>query len=574
MLRDDDVLSSLLMATQVGVRGAHLPGAGTDVHVGLETPEDDASMVAHHEAAHLGLNYMTAFGLLLRSMGAESLSPRASPGMDERLEAMVNLCRTTHEVFATTSGVWRSTTDFDSALAHYPAYRQYFDAGRSLVGSLREGSFAAHTAVECACWAAMQAPVGDLLRKHGVAKMTAELVPENLRPDVRLNILLASDLDPGMLDVALPPAWRDELMFDGNLDVPDLHVTFVVVASAYYNAFGELLAEAGMPTFAFDGHKSDPALRDWLEAHPPSIAEPIFYRPNTSGVDRFWTVTMSDAERVVLSDGRALVAEHFSDLPDVGDERTLGRDSFAVGGEQGSSVLVVVRPLQTLLKQYRIDADDTALLQAAATDGIVTAVRVEAEHSSGEIVTVLGILNSRAQLDALAAMPTDHGVLASIGDTCNWFSTWANYWTPALKSTAYAVRLADFPRRLWLDGLEREGNAPRCQPFTMGSDEKIPPGLGGLAVFFSAEENADDPPFLVVGTKRTTDAVAAALAAIFGPNTIGLHGFGAQQAKFRALVERLIPAEPWFDARSLEDLPNFAKMGERFRLAGRIAQRE
>ncbi len=50
---------------------------------------------------------------------------------------------------------------------------------------------------------------------------------------------------------------------------------------------------------------------------------------------------------------------------------------------------------------------DTAILQAAATDGIVMAVRAEGEHPSGEMVTVLGVLNSRAQLDLLAAMRSD-----------------------------------------------------------------------------------------------------------------------------------------------------------------------
>ncbi len=574
MLRDDDVLTGLLMAAPAGAHGAHLPGAGTNVHVHTGTPSDEASMIAYHEAAHLGLNHLTAFGLMLQVMGAESLPPKSSPTIHERLSAMVDLCRNTHEVFATTSGVWRSTADFDGALTSYPAYKQYFDAGRSLAGSLREGSFAAHTAVECACWAAMQAPVGELLHQHGVEGLTSELVPENLRPDVRLNVLLDAHLDPRMLDVALPAAWRDKLMVDGDLDVSDLYAAFIAVASAYYHAFREVLVEAGLPTFAFDEHKSDPALRSWLEVHPPQVAGPILSRPGADGIDRFWTVAISDAERVVVWSGRPLIAVHFGDLPTIVGGHPLGHESFAVGEEQDSSILVIVRPLQTLLKQYQVDPDSAALLRAAATDGIVTAVRAEASHQSGEIVTVLGILDSRVQLDMLLSVPAVHGVLASVSEASTWFPAWSNYWLPALTATSYVVRLLDFPRRLWLDGLEREGCQPLCQPISIGSEEGVSGGLSALAVFFGSAEDPIGPPILVVGTAHTANAVESALTTIFGPETVDRHGLPAPQAKFAALAQRLVVAEPWFDARSLEDLPDFAKMGEHFRHAGRIVRRE
>ncbi len=572
-LHDDDVLDGLLMAAAAPTRGAHHPGAGTDVYVDVARQGAEAAMVAHHEAAHLALNYMTSYGLVLRAMGADAALPTPPPGLRPRLAAMVGLCRRTHEVFATTSGVWRAPGLFDDALREYPSYQEHLDAGRALAGSLREGSFAAHTAVECACWAAMQAPLGDLLQHHGVEQLTAELVPAEMRPDVRLQVLLDAALDPAFLDVAVPVAWRNGLIRDGGIAIDDLHATFTVVASSYYHAFAAVLVDVGLPTFAFDGHKTDPTILQWLEAHPATVAEPIHYRPSEEGIDRFWAVTVSDAERVVISTGRPLVVVPFADLPATGDERTLGRDFFVAGGEDESSVLVIVRPLRTLLQQYRVDDDGAALLWASATDGVVTAVRAETQRSDGQVVTVLGVLSSRAQVDALAALPTAHGLLASVSDTCNWFPAWSNYWSPALMASAYAVRLADFPRRLWIDGLEQEGQAPRVQPFTVGTDASVPGGLGGLAVYFGSGDVPADPPFLVLGTARTVNAVASALDAVFGAGTVGRVGLPSPEAKFLAIVQRLVAAEPWFDARGLEDLPDFAKMGERFQEAGRIARR-
>lgn len=286
MLRDDDLVAALRATGAAPASGSHLPGGGTDLRIGVDSVGDDAEMVAHHEAAHLELNYVTGFGLILRAVGSQ-LQAAPDERAERQLAGLVDLCRDTHEIFATTTGVWRSRAPFDAALAAYPAYHRYLDAGRALAGSLREGSFAAHTAMMCACWAAMQPPVGQLLAQHRVDEITADLIPESWRPDRRIEVLLQARFDPATVDVALPASWRDEELRAADLEVSRLHETFVAVASTYYYEFGAILDDAGLPTYAFDGHKSDPALGAWLQANPAPRSEVIHFRPSADGNDGF-----------------------------------------------------------------------------------------------------------------------------------------------------------------------------------------------------------------------------------------------------------------------------------------------
>jgi hypothetical protein len=528
-------------------------------------------MVTHHEAAHLELNYVTAFGLLLRVVGSDLQSEEAPPDASERLSGLVDLCRETHEVFATTSGVWRSHGDYDQALAEYPAYERFLRAGRSLSGNLMEGSFAAHTAMMCACWAAMQPPIGVLFENRNPAELARGLLGNELRPDHRLSVLLQAKLDPASIDVAIPRSWWDQELRSANITVPRMHETFVAVASAYYQAFAEILVQAGLPTYAFDGHKSDPILRDWLELHPPTTGEAIFFRPSSDGADRFWPVTISDGERVILETGRELVPVHLADLPARGDEHNVGWDTFVRGGVDNSSILVVVRPVRTLFKQYAISEEGSSLLRSAGTDGIITAVRADVDFESGRKATLLGVLSTRAQVEVLATMPAKHGVLASISEACNWFPNWSHYWTPAMRASAHAIRLADFPRRLWLDGLDAEQQRPYAQPFSIGPDPARY-GIAGLVVWFTSEYDPSDPPFLVISSRRTVMGLTAALKTLFGDKTVASGSPPGWDRTF-ALIQRLVEGEPWFDARGLEDLPDIGKMGDLYQRAARAAER-
>lgn len=571
-MRDDDLLVSLQMAERAtGAHGRHEPGSGTDLHIGIDSLGSDAEMVSQHEAAHLELNYVTAYGLLLRAVGSqlgEEAADRAA--IAAQLAGLIGLCRVTHEIFATTTGVWRSHPPFEHALASYPAYQGFLRSGRTLAGHLLEGSFAAHTAMMTACWAAMQPPIGELLQEPEIGELSAQRIPQALHPD-RLGVLLRSGLDPAVVDVALPESWRAQELRTATLAVPRLHETFVAVASAYYHAFAAVLVDHGLPVYAFDGHKSDPLLHAWLDTHPAPRGEVIHFRPGAEGNDRFWPVTLSDGERIIPHAQRELIALHFADLPAAGSAQMIGRDTFLCGDPDVSSVLVIVRPVRTLLHQYEVSEDSAILLRAAATDGVITAVRADVEFVSGRRATYLAVLSSRVQLQTLAKLPSAHGVLASVSETCSWFPTWSRYWAPALMTHTHAIRWADFPRRLWLDGLEAESAPARAQPFTIGAGDD-PSGLAGLLVWFAERYDPADPPFLMLGSRRTVSSVSSALVTLFGEGTLRTEA-PPEWARTAALIARLIEGEPWLDARALEDLPDFAKIGERYRAAARAARR-
>lgn len=184
------MIASFHVGNGPSAAGVHVPGLGTDLNLGVDSVVADADMVANHEAAHLELNYVTGFGLLLRAVG----------------------------------------------------------------------SFAAHTAMMCACWAAMQPPIGQLLVDHDLGELTAEHVAAGWRTDRRLAVLLPAKLDPAAVDVALPAAWRTEELRTAALGVARLRETLVAVAGTYHRTFAEVLVDNEMPTYGFDGHKSAPAL--------------------------------------------------------------------------------------------------------------------------------------------------------------------------------------------------------------------------------------------------------------------------------------------------------------------------
>jgi hypothetical protein len=556
------------MASTVPPRGSHVPGGGTELHFDVTSYGADAEMAAHHEAAHLELNHLTAFGVLLRAVGLELESDRPSVDAEGRLAELVGLCRTTHEIFATTSGVWLSSGPFDQALAAYPSYDGFFQAGRTLAGSLREGSFAANIAMASACWVAMQPPIGSVLADRELREVSADLIGDELRPDHRMRVLLDAQFDLAMVDVALPDCWRDEELRSAKLEVPRFQETFMAVASAYYDLFAKVLFDAGLSTLVFDGHMSDPVLRAWLERHPAPVREVVRSKPGAAGVDPFWAVTLSDGERVVLHPDRELIAMHLGDLPAHGEGRDAGRDTFVQGEPDSTSILVVVRPLRTLFKQYRLNDTSAALLRAAATDGIITACRAEAELASGRQATFLGVLSSRAQLDALADMPSRHGILASVSETCTWFPSWSNYWGFALQANTHTVKAADLPRRLWLDALSTEHASIQWQPFTMTTSHGELP-VTGLLVWFGERYEATDPPLLVLGSRRTVVAFGAALAKLFGRETLKIDP-PPEWEKTSLLARQLVDAEPWLDARSLQDLPDFAKMSDPYSRVGRL----
>src|SRR5450755_712818 len=138
-LEDDDVLrvstSSLHAPT-----GFTLPGGGSMLYPGGR--HELRAMVADHERQHIDLNGQSAFGHLLTRVGVyvTGTDKETSRRARARLAALVDLCCTTHEVYATGPALWHMTQSADAALQDYPRYRRYLELGRMLCGDFKEDS--------------------------------------------------------------------------------------------------------------------------------------------------------------------------------------------------------------------------------------------------------------------------------------------------------------------------------------------------------------------------------------------------------------------------------------------------
>ncbi|MET7488527.1 hypothetical protein [Streptomyces sp. NPDC005538] len=177
--------------THGGSRGAYLPG-GFDLH--LRGRGDDAErLVHHHEAQHVLLTDTTAWGAAL-------VLTSQVPRWAELFNQLLELCRTTHESFATymsCSVAAASTGSFEAALASYPDYVglvDRLDRHLAAIPGEHRRSLAA-TALARVC---MQTPVIGQM----AAAWPRALTPGELReidvPDGRLRTLYR---DPAGLPV-------------------------------------------------------------------------------------------------------------------------------------------------------------------------------------------------------------------------------------------------------------------------------------------------------------------------------------------------------------------------------------
>ena len=101
-------------AAPTGSRGQAIVGRGTTVWADLGQ-RALSTMVSEHERCHSELNLKTSFGALLLSAAAWAAQvPARTEGGDEpasMLSDLLGRCRTTHETYATSLGVWRTSRD-------------------------------------------------------------------------------------------------------------------------------------------------------------------------------------------------------------------------------------------------------------------------------------------------------------------------------------------------------------------------------------------------------------------------------------------------------------------------------
>ncbi len=550
-LRDDDLMLSARAAQAFAARGEYRMGHETVVVLGQS--DTSWAMVSRHEQTHLELNLMTTFGLLLRVLATDDW--RRSRNEDV-LPQFLQRCRTTHEIVATTAGVWWTSRASDSFLDEYPDYVRHLDAGVEISQGLLPGSYAAIAAVFCAGLVAMQAPLGQYLADK---PLSAASLPQAAWPDHRLAVLRRAHLSLDEVDVDIPTSWISGRVTEVDASVHDHQRRWGLMASAYYQAFQHILERDGIVSQPYDN--VDPAVERWADTviDARSIVMPRQYTgPSATGPeDPHWQVAASDREQVQLRSGRRLVAFQASALADTPTREHSFCLSHLVGGpKDDKSVLVVVRPLATLLRQYRVDRPTRALLEQAAIAGVVTAVRVEIV-AAGELTTVLATLDYPNDFKRIGALASRNGLLGSVSMACMSAWPWLAAMTPTLGRRAHVTVLMDTPRRHLVDHLERTHES-------VGYDTLQMSNPGGPPIYVLALRLPDfevfvDRPYVVVGSEHAVRGLEVVLEYSSTINSNRVEGLGGQPDKSLATLVRLLNEEPTFDALGWTDLWSSAK---------------
>lgn len=188
-LRDDDIVNAL--ASRSLSSGLYEPSGRWQLRLGDDLAVLRGLMVSRHEATHGLLNRTTSFGTVILALGAIEVgsSPNRSAHARNCLVALVNRCRTTHEVVATAWGVYATDMDAEVLLSPYPGYGAYYAQAVAIAPGWPERSVGKQLAVLHFTRTCMQSRVLEQLLQFGVDGFTPETISEEDSPDSRFTLL-------------------------------------------------------------------------------------------------------------------------------------------------------------------------------------------------------------------------------------------------------------------------------------------------------------------------------------------------------------------------------------------------
>ncbi len=574
-LQDDDVLRASTSSLHAP-SGFTLPGGGSMLYPG--GPHEMRAMVADHERLHVDLNGHSAFGHLLARVGAcvNGTDQETSRRARARLAALVDLCRTTHEVCATGPSLWHTTQSADKALQDYPRYRRYLELGRMLCGDFKEDSMAAEYLVVAACWVAMQVPLHSELKTYDEDDIAA--IPEMLRPDVRLQALLdrRESLDFTWIPDAVPQEWLTGRAIDISREgLASADSSFVerttTLSVRLYLQYGQLLEELGMPVLEWDGHCKYAGARISELVDPPLLlseaidgtsdyaAEAV--RETLLAINPLPQLELHEQERLVRREPAGpLHVRPITDFP-VQSVSDWALVDFIVD-EPVPHILVVVRPVELVIEQYAPDERTVELLRGAARGGVLTAARVTTVPRPGELLTVMALLTEHAHLGLLTQLPTEPEqcppyVVSNTSFSCMLVPAWGEYWVLLMQMLTTPVTLCDVLPSQWLRRLTAsEDNSGLSFAIT---ELHPPPGydlvhvdaLAAIAIELAEAHGMMDRWTVLFGSPGMIGPLAATLAKQHAVKAEEPDLLTSSIAPTSAVMARLASEEPWFDREGL-----------------------
>ncbi|MFI6624375.1 hypothetical protein [Streptomyces sp. NPDC050528] len=431
-----------------GSRGAYLPG-GFDLY--LRGRGDDAErLVHHHEAQHVLLTDTTAWGAAL-------VLTSQVPQWAQLFNQLLELCRTTHESFATymsCSVVAASTASPEAALAAYPDYVglvDRLDRHLAAIPGEHRRSLAA-TALARVC---MQTPVIGQM----AAAWPQALTPGELReidvPDGRLRTLyrdpaglpvdvvaaadeaVAAEFGPSPLSADLPGTGAAAL--DDRFDEAWARWEDLVFA-----ALAARLTEAGATVLG--SHEHLPATAELVTrvaATVPGLRLTVDLDPDPPDRSmvaqvlrqaRLWLTAEPRPARLITF-GQDVDPDEVVRVVDA-TTRVAGRPNVVLGA----------RLPNRLLAGYAFPESDRARL--AGLDGPVLALRTLADDGTDRDTDAVWHVRLRDPADVAeltAALDGGADVTCCVAASCLSDERWRTQWLPVLQDTAPVIWLIDVP---------------------------------------------------------------------------------------------------------------------------------
>lgn len=317
----------------------------------------------------------------------------------------------------------------------------------------------------------------------------------------------------------------------------------------------EVLRSSGFPTLDWDANVRDEDLLAVSKLGAARDEIPRSLGLKGDSLDPFnpthLNLRLFDGERwIQRGPPAAALAVHLLDIPEDEGQGTIGPQHLVAEIEGQRNVLVVVRPLQLLLAQYELDEQSRRTLVAAATDGVITAVRRTVIFQDRK-VALLAVISSVSELERLQTVGTD-GVVSSVSLACVGEPSWRDYWLGSLHATSDIVLSCDIPLSQWLEICEAEITpaALRFECQEAKTENTVTP-TQFLAIEYN-ESNKVDTRQLIMGSPTAISSLASALKQ-------SIHVRAAHDAvmvptskTWRQVIARLLEEEPWFDRRGVD----------------------
>jgi hypothetical protein len=508
-----------------------------------------ARLVTVHEALHAVLNDTTAFGALLAACAV--LAKVVGGPYKLALKTLVEQCRGVHEAFATFQSLWLVVAGDTSYLSGYPRYLRWYKDASELV-PVPDHMRRKEMMLEAAARVCMQAPV--LTRLTGETAVIADALPPPAgeRPDERFALLhrvadakfWARAWDQCAVAVSDTPLW--EALEASDHDVALRPETYddafseplATCAHLLYSAVAALLAEHGLATLEYDGHR-DP-LTDviaFVEREAPAARGMLLDSSDERGVQEE-TFELWRRERLVVRERpRPAVVRRFNDVL---QDRQI---AVLLSGEgERMHVFASVRPTHRLLEQFAVGDADASWLGSRGSAPVVT---IRSDNADQVELTVV---DEPAQLSRLAAvLPAPLVIYANVSLACLGDLTWRRHWSRALHR-ARLTGLFDLSPMAQVNLWRNEHQKLRYAQATIRDGNGEP---ADLMVWMVGDTNL---PLLLVCTSVTSDILRQYIESVYPDARLDADIIGRRQGEIELTTSHLLQEEYFFDLSAYPEL--------------------